>query len=164
MATVDVSNGLNGGTHPSRAIRKEPYKIEVDVDFANVASVNGTALAASDVIEIIDVPAKTMVWAAGLEVVTPNDGDFQIDIGITGTDADAFADDFDCDGTSTGDMTNLPAAYQPQVVSSDDTIDVLIGPTTGSAYPTTGVWRTWAVMQDVSNDLGPDEVDRDQLA
>jgi hypothetical protein len=164
MATVDVSNGLNGGTHPSRAIRKEPYKIEVDVNLADATTTKGSALASADVLQVIDVPAKTMVWAAGLEVVTPNDGDFQIDIGITGTDADAFADNFDCDGTSTGDMTNLPAAYQPQVVSSDDTIDVLIGPTAGSADPTSGVWRVWAVMQDVSNDLGPDEVDRDQLA
>jgi hypothetical protein len=60
-------------------------------------------------------------------------------------------------------MTNLPAAYQPQVVASDDTIDVLLT-SGGSAYPTSGVWRAWAVMQDVSNDLGPDEVDRDQLA
>ena len=75
MATVDVSNGLNGGTHPSRAIRKEPYKIEVDVDFANVATTLGSALSASDVVQVIDVPAKTMVWAAGLEVVTPPNGD-----------------------------------------------------------------------------------------
>ena len=49
-------------------------------------------------------------------------------------------------------------------VVDGDTIDVVIGPTVGSADPTTGVWRVYAVMQDVSNDLGPDEVDRDQLA
>ena len=163
MATVDVSNGLNGGTHPSRAIRKEPYKIEIDVNLATATTTKGSALAASDVLEVIDVPAKTMVWAAGLEIVTPSDGDFNIDIGITGTDVDAFVDGFDCDSNSTGDMTNLPAAYQPQVVASNDTIDVLLT-SGGSAYPTSGVWRAWAVMQDVSNDLGPDEVDRDQLA
>ena len=163
MATVDVSNGINAGTHPSRAIRKEPYKVEVDLDFAVATTTKGSSLAASDVLEVIDVPAKTMVWAAGLEIVTPSDGDFNIDIGITGTDVDAFVDGFDCDSNSTGDMTNLPAAYQPQVVASDDTIDVLLT-SGGSAYPTSGVWRAWAVMQDVSNDLGPDEVDRDQLA
>ena len=162
MATVDVSNGINAGTHPSRAIRKEPYKVEFDLNLATATTTKGSALASADVLQVIDIPAKTMVWAAGLEVVTPNDGDFQIDIG-TGADPDAFADNFDCDGTSTGDMTNLPAAYQPQVVASDDTIDVLLT-TGGSAYPTTGVWRAYAVMQDVSNDLGPDEVDRDQLA
>ena len=163
MATVDVSNGINAGTHPSRAIRKEPYKIEIDVNLADATTTKGSALTASDVLKVIDVPAKTIVWAAGFEVVTPSDGDFNVDIGITGTDADAFIDGFDCDSNSTGDMTNLPAAYQPQVVSSDDTIDVLLT-TGGSAYPTTGVWRAYAVMQDVSNDLGPDEVDRDQLA
>ena len=163
MATVDVSNGINAGTHPSRAIRKEPYKVEVDLDFAVATTTKGSDLAAADVLQVIDVPAKTMVWAAGFEVVTPSDGDFNVDVGITGTDVDAFVDGFDCDSNSTGDMTNLPAAYQPQVVASDDTIDVLLT-SGGSAYPTSGVWRAWAVMQDVSNDLGPDEVDRDQLA
>ena len=163
MATVDVSNGLNGGTHPSRAIRKEPYKIEVDVNLADATTTKGSALASADVLQVIDIPAKSMVWAAGLEVVTPSDGDFQIDIGITAVDVDAFVDGFTLDSTSTGDMTNLPAAYQPQVVASDDTIDMLIL-AGSSAAPSTGVVRVWAVMQDVSNDLGPDEVDRDQLA
>ena len=78
-------------------------------------------------------------------------------------DPDAFADNFDFDGTSTGDMTNLPALMHHIVVSSDDTVDVNDWQV-GSADPTSGVWRVWAVMQDVSNDLGPDEVDRDQLA
>ena len=163
MATVDVSNGINAGTHPSRAIRKEPYKVEVDLDFAVATTTKGSDLAASDVIQVIDVPAKTMVWAAGFEVVTPPNGDASADIGITAVDVDAFVDGYSLDGASTGDMTNLPAAYQPQVVASDDTIDVLLT-SGGSAYPTSGVWRAWAVMQDVSNDLGPDEVDRDQLA
>ena len=102
MATVDVSNGINAGTHPSRAIRKEPYKVEVDLNLATATTTKGSALASADILQVISVPAKTMVWAAGLEVVTPNDGDFQIDIGITGTDPDAFADNFDCDGTSKG--------------------------------------------------------------
>jgi len=163
MATVDVSNGINAGTHPSRAIRKEPYKVEVDVNLATATTTKGSALAASDVLEVIDVPAKTMVWAAGFEVVTPPNGDASADIGITAVDVDAFVDGFTLDSTSTGDMTNLPAAYQPQVVASDDTIDMLIL-AGSSAAPSTGVVRMWAVMQDVSNDLGPDEVDRDQLA
>jgi hypothetical protein len=140
MATVDVSNGINAGTHPSRAIRKEPYKVEFDLNLATATTTKGSALASADVLQVIDIPAKTMVWAAGLEVITPNDG------------------------TSTGDMTSIPAAYAPLIVSADDTIDVVIGPTDGSADPTSGVWRVFAVMQDLSDDLGPDEVDRDQLA
>ena len=117
MATVDVSNGINAGTHPSRAIRKEPYKVEVDLDFAVATTTKGSDLAAADVLQVIDVPAKTMVWAAGFEVVTPPNGDASADIGITAVDVDAFVDGFTLDSTSTGDMTNLPAAYQPQVVA-----------------------------------------------
>ena len=133
------------------------------LDFAVATTTKGSDLAASEVIQVIDVPAKTMVWAAGFEVVTPPNGDASADIGITAVDVDAFVDGFTVDSTSTGDMTNLPAAYQPQVVASDDTIEMLIL-AGSSAAPSRGVVRMWAVMQDVSNDLGPDEVDRDQLA
>ena len=67
---------------------------------------------------------------------------------------------------ATGTITQMAAAYQPVVLGSDLTLDLTIGKanTSASALPTTGVFRAFAVVQDISNDLGPDEVDRDQLA
>tara|TARA_R100001086_G_scaffold245034_1_gene175450 strand:+ start:7 stop:549 length:543 start_codon:yes stop_codon:yes gene_type:complete len=169
LGTVGTS-GLGAGTHPSRAIRKEPYKVEVTLDLAKIASGAGTALASSDILQCIDVPAKSLVWAAGLETVTAPASplNFKVDMGITTTDPDAFLDDYSAGGTSAGGFGQQPATYQPYVVSTADTIDLLLGPTGPAAsYPSaggTGILRAWAVLQDISDDLGPDEVDRDQLA
>ena len=66
---VDQSSGINGGTHPSRAIRKMPYKIETDVNLATVTTTKGSAIGSADVIQVLDIPGKSLVYAAGLEMV-----------------------------------------------------------------------------------------------
>ena len=167
MATVDQSSGINGGTHPSRAIRKMPYKIETDVNLATVTTTKGSAIGSADVIQVLDIPAKSIVYAAGLEMVTQGDGKYTVDLGIETVDGDVFVDGVDWGSAiATGTITQMAAAYQPVVLGSDLTLDLTIGAgnTEATALPTTGVFRAFAVVQDISNDLGPDEVDRDQLA
>ena len=167
MATVDQSSGINGGTHPSRAIRKMPYKIETDVNLATVTTTKGSAIGSADVIQVLDIPAKSIVYAAGLEMVTQGDGKYTVDLGIETIDGDLFVDGVDWGSAiATGTITQMAAAYQPVVIGSDLTLDLTIAAaaTQGTALPTTGVFRAFAVVQDISNDLGPDEVDRDQLA
>tara|TARA_R100001510_G_C7643368_1_gene200888 strand:- start:1138 stop:1641 length:504 start_codon:yes stop_codon:yes gene_type:complete len=167
MATVDQSSGINGGTHPTRAIRKMPYKIETDVNLATVTTTKGSAIGSADVIQVLDIPAKSIVYAAGLEMVTQGDGKYTVDLGVETVDGDVFVDGVDWGSAiATGTITQMAAAYQPVVLGSDLTLDLTIGKanTAASALPTTGVFRAWAVVQDISNDLGPDEVDRDQLA
>jgi len=167
MATVDQSSGINGGTHPTRAIRKMPYKIETDVNLATVTTTKGSAIGSADVIQVLDIPGKSLVYAAGLEMVTQGDGKYTVDLGIETVDGDLFVDGVDWGSAiATGTITQMAAAYQPVVLGSDLTLDLTIGKanTAASALPTTGVFRAWAVVQDISNDLGPDEVDRDQLA
>ena len=167
MATVDQSSGINGGTHPSRAIRKMPYKIETDVNLATVTTTKGSAIGSADVIQVLDIPAKSIVYAAGLEMVTQGDGKYTVDLGIETVDGNVFVDGVDWGSAiATGTITQMAAAYQPVVIGSDLTLDLTIAAaaTQGTALPTTGVFRAFAVVQDISNDLGPDEVDRDQLA
>jgi len=167
MATVDQSSGINGGTHPSRAIRKMPYKIETDVNLATVTTTKGSAIGSADVIQVLDIPAKSLVYAAGLEMVTQGDGKYTVDLGIETVDGDGFVNGEDWGSAiATGTITQMAAAYQPVVLGSDLTLDLTIGKaaTSASALPTTGVFRAWAVVQDISDDKGPDEVDRDQLA
>ncbi len=167
MATVDQSSGINGGTHPSRAIRKMPYKIETDVNLATVTTTKGSAIGSADVIQVLDIPAKSLVYAAGLEMVTQGDGKYTVDLGVETVDGDVFVDGVDWGSAiATGTITQMAAAYQPVVLGSDLTLDLTIGKanTAASALPTTGVFRAWAVVQDISDDKGPDEVDRDQLA
>jgi len=169
MATVDQSSGINGGTHPSRAIRKMPYKIETDVNLATVTTTKGSAIGSADVIQVLDIPGKSLVYAAGLEMVTQGDGKYTVDLGVETVDGDLFVDGVDWGSAiATGTITQqaLGGNYQPVVLGSDLTLDLTIGKAaeSASALPTTGVFRAWAVVQDISNDLGPDEVDRDQLA
>jgi hypothetical protein len=91
MATIDLSNGLGGAPRPVRSLTNMPYFVEKTIDFAVAATTKGTALAAADVIEVIDVPAGTMVLNAGLQVITVATGesnDTTVDLGITTTDPD----------------------------------------------------------------------------
>jgi len=167
MATVDQSSGINGGTHPSRAIRKMPYKIETDVNLATVTTTKGSAIGSADVVQVLDIPGKSIVYAAGLEMVTQGDGKYTVDLGVETVDGDVFVDGVAWGSAiATGTITQMAAAYQPVVIGSDLTLDLTIAAaaTQGTALPTTGVFRAFAVVQDISNDLGPDEVDRDQLA
>ena len=164
MATIDLSNGLGGAPRPVRSLTNMPYFVEKTIDFAAAATAKGTALAAADVIEVIDVPAGTMVLNAGLQVVTVATGesnDNTLDLGITGVDADAFVDGFDLDAAAAGAYAQNAAAFQPLIVDAADTIDLLI--TTATTAPTGGTVRVWAVLCDIGAKPAPGTVDRDVI-
>jgi len=165
MATIDLSNGLGGAPRPVRSLTNMPYFVEREIDFAAAATAKGSALAAADVIEAIDVPANTVVLNAGLEVTVAAGGesnDNTLDVGITGVDADCFVDGFDLDAAAAGAYAQNAAAYQPLVVATADTIDVLIA--TATTAPTSGKIRVWALMCNIDAKPAPGGVDRDLLA
>lgn len=164
MATIDLSNGLGGAPRPVRSLTNMPYFVEKTIDFAVAATAKGSALAAADVIEVIDVPAGTMVLNAGLQVVTVATGesnDNTLDLGITGVDADAFVDGFDLDAAAAGAYAQNAAAFQPLIVGAADTIDLLIA--TATTAPTGGTVRVWAVLCDIGAKPAPGTVDRDVI-
>lgn len=152
MATVDLATQAFGGTHQSLGGATFPiYYVERTLNFATAATTKGSALAAADVIEIIDVPAESVIFSAGFEVITAAGGesaDNAWDLGVTGIDADVFVDGFDGDAAVAGDYAQQPAAYQPVVIGGTaDTIDLLIQAATTA--PTSGVLRVWAWIGDV---------------
>lgn len=164
MATIDLSNGLGGAPRPVRSLTNMPYFVEKTIDFAAAATAKGGVLAAADVIEAIDVPAGTMVLNAGLQVVTVATGesnDNTLDLGITGVDADCFVDGFDLDAAAAGAYAQNAAAFQPLIVGTADTIDLLIA--TASTAPTGGTVRVWAVLCDIGAKPAPGTVDRDVI-
>lgn len=164
MATIDLSNGLGGAPRPVRSLTNMPYFVEKTIDFAAAATAKGSALAAADVIEVIDVPAGTMVLNAGLQVITVATGesnDTTVDLGITGVDADCFVDGFDLDAAAANAYAQNAAAFQPLIVGAADTIDVLIA--TATTAPTGGSVRVWAVMCDIGAKPAPGIVDRDVI-
>lgn len=157
MATVDMSPGVTT-LHPTRSGNTAlPYLVEVSLDIAAAATAKGSALAADDIIQIIDVPAETLILNAGLEVVTATtdtETDVTVDLGITGVDVDVFVDGFDLDAAVDGAYANNAAAFQPIVVGATaDTIDMVIA--TATAAPTAGTLRVWAVLMDISSRNAP---------
>lgn len=161
MATVTT---LAGGSVDGFTAGRMPYFKEVLIDFAAAATAKGSALAAADVIEAISVPANTMILNAGLEVITVAGGessDNALDLG-TGADVDVFVDGFDLDAAAAGAYAQNAAAFQPIIVGTADTIDVLIQAATTA--PTSGVIRVFAVLMDIDARKTAAEVNRDVLA
>ena len=120
-----------------------------------INSAAGTAQ--NDVLQCIDVPAETLVMAAGVEVLTACSSSVVIDIGITGStagfsDPDAFVDAYDATGASYAARDVADAA--PMLTCKvADTIDALMA----GAASTAGKIRVWAILCDVA---GVDESDR----
>ena len=135
-----------GGTvgHPSNAA--VPYVVTSPVwDTADGG-------AGADVIQLIDVPADTMIVAGCLEVLEAfGNGQVTMDIGFTGGDVDCFID-----GTAAaaGVSPFLEAAVGAsgsncRMLTSADTIDALLIDG-GSSGESAGRFRIHVVMVDVS--------------
>ena len=122
MATYNRT-ATGGGTagHPSNA--PQPYVITSPVwDTAD----GGTG---GDIVQLIDVPADTMIVSGCLEVLEARgNGQITMDIGFTGGDVDCFLDGSAC---AAGFSPFLSAAVgasgsHPVMLTSADTIDALI--------------------------------------
>ena len=130
MATYDLTP--NGGTagHPSNVAR--PYVMTSKVHDTADGGTGG------DVIQLIDVPADTMIVAGALEVLEARgNGQITLDVGFTGGDVDCFVDGSAC---AAGFTPFLEAAVGAsgsncRILTSADTIDALIldGGSTGES-------------------------------
>lgn len=151
MANSDVTTSINSGHTPARHARHMPYLAEAEVDMATALAnrVGGGALVANDVILAMDIPAKTLIMAAGIEVVTATDGGtLTVDM-ATAADADAFVDGMDIsDSVAVGTMSAVPEAGTPSIMcSAADTLDITLA-TQGGAALTSGKLRVWAILCD----------------
>lgn len=114
-----------------------------------------TDVSASDVVVGPTIPAGTLLLGGGLEVITAHTGtstDCTLDVGITGGDVDVFVDGFDFDAASVGDFANSGVQTQT-VVSTADTLDVLVATQTGTT--TAGKVRVWAIGVDLTAPRAP---------
>ena len=143
MGTLNVT-GAGGTTgHPSNG--RVPYLVENTIDLSAIRGDTGPDNA--DVLQVLDIPAETLIMEAGIEVITALSSSATMGLGITGVDVDIYVSG---DGNGTGYSTLTATARS--VVASADTLDVVIGGADSSA----GKIRVWAVMCDVS---GVDEDD-----
>jgi len=162
MATVTT---LAGGAGAYSTAGRSVQVADVMIDFAAAATAKGSALAAADIIEAVNIPAGSVVLTAGMEVITALGGesvDTRLLLGVTGGDVDAFVASWDATAATAG--TYAPAAATvPVVFGSADTIDIEIDAATTA--PTSGKVRVYAVFVPIDGRaMEADEVDRDQLA
>ncbi len=148
MAAYTDSVGFNKGTaaFPDSSPVK---KFEVELDFAAIvaarAAAGATALAATDTLQVINLPAYCVVLAAGLNVVSAETTNTTatFDFGFTGGSpaaANVYCDDFASNAVAM-DSDNLA---NPTVIKTADTIDILLN----TAVPANAVVKAWAIVAD----------------
>ena len=152
MATYNDGKGYNFGTaaaHVAAGINKVS-SVTVKLDFAAITTARSdaglTALAATDVLEVIRVPANTLVTHVALNVTTAEGGTLTIDVG-DGDDPDGFLDGVNANTTAAyiTDAGGAAALAHGKFYTAADTIDV----TTVNAADT-AVMELTVVMVDCS--------------
>lgn len=155
MATVDMTVGTAGfaaGAPHHNAVQV----VSVELDFAAAATAKGSALAANDVIEVLDLPAGCFIFGAGaevLEAMTGTSTDLTLDLGITTTELDAFIDGWDFDAASVGDLKADTPDVTGIFLATADTLDIEIQTQTGTF--TGGKIRVFAVICDTNGPSRP---------
>ena len=164
MATITtLSNAVGAGTHPSRSVRPMPYLVENTISLAAAVTAKGSALAAADVIEALQIPAQSIVLAAGFEITSAVTGSCTVSLGVTGVTAAAYVSAFAVTGSlSVGDYATPATAGYPIVTKAADTLDLLL--VTETTTLSAGSIRVFAVIVDAADRVGPASVDREQLA
>jgi len=164
MATITtLSNAVGAATQPVRSIRNVPYVVENTISLAAAVTAKGSALAAADVIEALQIPAQSIVLAAGFEITSAVTGSCTVSLGVTGVTAAAYVSAFGVTGSlSVGDYATPATAGYPIVTKAADTLDLLL--VTETTTLSAGSIRVFAVIVDASDRVGPASVDREQLA
>ena len=155
MAAYTDTHGFDKGSaaHPAKGINRVGY-IEVVLDFAEITSARvtagATALAAGDSIEVISLPANTLIMAVGATTQTAEGAASTFDIGLTGGDVDGFVDGGDANtaGTTSSNGALLDGDNQSHYLATADTIDMLIG--VSGAVTDAAKIKVWAVVADCS--------------
>lgn len=158
MATVDLTPGTTSqiGTTIS-ASGRTPYFVSQDLDLAKAVTAKGSALAASDVIQVMDIPANTMIIGAGFEVTTAanstGDEELSLQTSVSATtwvsnrpiNALGYANEITTGGTF-GTLARRSTAA--------DTLDCVLGATGVTTSPATGVIRVFATLMSYDDNQG----------
>ena len=155
MAAYTDSHGFDKGSaaHPAKGINRVGY-IEVELNFATITAdrvtAGATALSAGDSLQVLSIPANTLVLAVGATTTTAEGAASTFDLGLTGGDVDGFVDGGDANsaGTTSSNGALLSGDNQSHYFATADTIDMLIG--VSGAVTDAAVIKVWAVIVDCS--------------
>jgi len=151
MAAYTDSLGFNKGSAAFPSNVTEVSKFSVELDFAAIvaarSAAGATALASGDTLQVISLPAGSVVLSAGLQVteVESTNTTATFDFGFTGGSpaaADVYTNDLASNALGYG-ISNLA---NPTVVATADTIDILLN----TAAPTNCVVNAFAIVANVA--------------
>ena len=151
MATYNDGKGYNLGTgaaHVAAGINKVS-SVTVDLNFATItterAAAGLTALTSADILEVIKVPAQTLVTHVALEVTTAEGGTLTVDVG-DGDNPDGYIDGVNANAAAAYITVAGTDAYeQGRFYTAADTIDIVLNNAADAA-----VMKLTAVMVDCS--------------
>tara|TARA_B100001287_G_scaffold263839_1_gene255087 strand:- start:58 stop:513 length:456 start_codon:yes stop_codon:yes gene_type:complete len=151
MATYNDGKGYNLGTgaaHVAAGINKVS-SVTVDLNFATItterAAAGLTALTSADILEVIKVPAQTLVTHVALEVTTAEGGTLTVDVG-DGDNPDGYIDGVNANATAAYLTVAGTDAYEAgKFYTAADTIDIVLNNAADAA-----VMKLTAVMVDCS--------------
>jgi hypothetical protein len=150
MANYTDSLGFNKGT-AAFPDGSGVSKFSVELDFAAIvaarAAAGATALVATDTLQVISLPAGSVVLSAGANVVSAETTNTTatFDLGFTGGSpaaANVYGDDLASNSTGLK-ASNLA---NPTVVAAADTIDLLLN----TAVPANAVVTVFAIVADAN--------------
>ena len=147
MTAFTDSLGFNKGTAADPANVNDISKFQVELDFAAIIAARSAAgvaaLAATDTLQVISLPAGSIVLSAGVNVTSAETTNTTatFDLGFTGGSpyaANAYANDVasNATGLKAADLAN------PSVVVTADTIDLLLN----TAAPVNCVMNVFAIV------------------
>lgn len=144
ISTLDIA----GTTHPSRAAGPiVPSFRFFELDFAKALVAKGSALAAADIVEVIDIPAGSIVLGAGIfNKVVADSTTLTLSVG-TGVDDNEWVDAFNAKGAVGTYGTDLNPDTNWKTYAAADTVDVTFATLTGTL--TTGKVVVYVLMADV---------------
>jgi hypothetical protein len=151
MATYTDSLGFDKGTaaYPEKGSRATTM-LSIDLDMVAItaarSAAGATALADGDILEVIRVPAKTLVLAVGLDVTTAEGGTCTIDVG-DGATVDGYLDGVNANTVASYCSTLAAEAFDGgKYYAAADTIDVKFINAADAA-----VMRVWALLVDCNS-------------
>ena len=132
MPTYNDGKGYKLGTaaaHSAKGINKVST-VSVELNFATItterAAAQLTALTSADVLEVIRVPANTLVTHVALNVTTAEGGTLTVDVG-DGADPDGYLDGVNANTTAAYlTVAGTDAFEAGKYYTAADTIDVKI--------------------------------------
>lgn len=143
MAAYTDSLGFNKGRAAYPDANQPMSKFEVVLDFAKIAAARSAAgaaaLAATDTLEVISLPAGSLVLAAGAAVVKQEGATATMDLGDSGS-ATRYLSNFDLNAASDSASALAAPVYSSAASFIRITLD--------HSSIDTAVVRVWAVVAD----------------